>query len=351
MIKIRMTTAIDPSVGIDTRARRASRDLILASLPAALLGAWTLASQLVEQSPGAAAPAPAWQLRVLDSMGLAETGPLAQGVLGLVLLIPPVLVALGVSRAWAELFARRRNRPLDASWVVMAWLLVLLLPAGTPLYQVALGMSFGAILGCHVFGGTGRYLVNPALLGATFILVAYPGTFTAGSWLPGTELASTWQSVATQGIDAVGASWREIFLGHQLGAIGGASAAASLAGAALLVVRRRIAWQSVVGAVAGLVIAAWNVASLPWEWQAVLGSFAFVTVFVLTDPTTAAKTAPGCWLQAVTFGMLTVLIRMANPEHPEGTLFALLLAMLSTPLFDHLALRWRILTRRRRHAR
>ena len=67
------------------------------------------------------------------------------------------------------------------------------------------------------------------------------------------------------------------------------------------------------------------------------GSFAFALAFVATDPTTTPVTRPGRWTFGIAFGALTIVIRMLNPEHPEGTLFALLLASLLTPLADHLA--------------
>jgi Na+-transporting NADH:ubiquinone oxidoreductase subunit B len=333
------------------------RDVFLASIPAALVGSWELGRALLSVH-AAAAPdaataieAAVWQIGFLDSLGLPSTSTILPGLLGLTLLAPALLVALIVSRGWAELFAHFRGRPLDPSWALAAWLFVLLLPAGVPAYFVALGMSFGAVIGCHIFGGSGRYLVNPSLLGVIFLVVAYPGLLAAGVWVPGTELLPTWESVVSAGMDANGQSWSRALLGQQIGATGAASAGACALGAAYLIVRRRAAWQSLVGAVAGLSLAGWWLATLPWYWHLVLGNFAFASAFILTDPTTAARRRAGCWAQAMSFGVLTVLIRTLNPDHPEGTLFALLLAALFTPLFDHLSSRCRIALRRRRHAR
>jgi Na+-transporting NADH:ubiquinone oxidoreductase subunit B len=351
------TAALAPLMRTRRETDGAIRDFFVASMPAALMGAWALGRQVVASHAGSDSVAAAsiesaiWQLRLLDRLELPSSAGFVQCLLGFALLAPALLVALAVSRGWAELFARTRSHPLDPSWALAAWLFVLLLPAGVPAHWVALGMSFGALFGCHVFGGTGRYLVNPSLLGAVFLIVAYPETLTMRMWIPGTEILPAWQSVAAGGVDSAALSWTDAFLGRHVGAFGTTSAAACLFGALYLFARRSAAWQSGIGATAGLAIASWGFATVPWYWQPVLGSFAFIAAFILTDPTTAARSVPGRWLQAILFGVLTLLIRTLNPDHPEGTLFALLLAVLCTPLLDHIAVRWRIAARQRRHAR
>jgi Na+-transporting NADH:ubiquinone oxidoreductase subunit B len=81
---------------------------------------------------------------------------------------------------------------------------------------------------------------------------------------------------------------------------------------------------------------AWQV---PWYWHLVVGNFAFAVVFLATDPTTTPLTATGRWLHGILIGTLTVVLRVVDPSHPEGTLFAVLLAGLAVPLIDHLVVR------------
>jgi len=78
------------------------------------------------------------------------------------------------------------------------------------------------------------------------------------------------------------------------------------------------------------------VSTLPAHWHWISGSFAFCIVFVATDPTAAAATRPGRWLFGGAVGVLTVTLRVFNPEHPEGTFAACLLASLFAPLIDHI---------------
>lgn len=352
-----MTGPFDRVTQLHARADTAAvlRGFFFASLPAALLGAWNIGYRLLagralaEPGAPAAIDADIWQLNLIDAMGMSHDPPsvLTSVLLGTLLLAPSLLVALAVSRAWAQLFAHVRRRALDPAWALAAWLFVLLLPAGISPLQVGLGISFGVLFGCHLFGGTGRYLVHPALLGAVFLLVAYPASFQAGAWVPGTDLAATWDLLAA---GQANSSWFDAALGYQVGVAGATSPLACALGALLLGYRGSASWRTLLGGIAGIGIVGLAFADVPWYWQPVVGSFAFVWAFVLTDPTTMALTSQARWIAATLFGALTVVLRMANPEHPERTLFALLLATLLTPLLDHIVVRREIYVRRRRYA-
>jgi len=218
-------------------------------------------------------------------------------------------ISLVVGRLWAELFSRRRGLPLDGGWILTAWLFSLLLPATVPLGFAALGLSFGLVFGCHVFGGTGRYLVNPALLGVVFLAISYPPLITVAEG-------------------------------------GTAHSIASLLGAIFLIATRAVSARLVGGALAAILIGS-LASGQPWLSHLLLGHFAFVLAFVATDPTTRPATAGGCWAFGALFGMLTIVLRTLDPVHPEGTLPALLLASLCVPLIDHIA---RVLPSKARHA-
>ena len=75
--------------------------------------------------------------------------------------------------------------------------------------------------------------------------------------------------------------------------------------------------------------------AMPWYWHLVLGGFAFGTVFMATDPVTAAMTNAGRWVFGGMVGVMTVLIRVVNPAFPEGMMLAILFANIFAPLIDH----------------
>jgi len=75
--------------------------------------------------------------------------------------------------------------------------------------------------------------------------------------------------------------------------------------------------------------------SMPWHWHFVLGGFVFGVVFIATDPVTCPMTDAGRWGFGLFVGALTVLIRVGNPAHYEGVMFAILLASMFSPLIDY----------------
>jgi Na+-transporting NADH:ubiquinone oxidoreductase subunit B len=319
---------------------RTSRQLLLASLPAALIGVHALGAH-IRAVP--VEPRDAWQLALLDALGIdaASTGVVAAFATGTVFWLPLLIACLAVSFGWARLFAKSMGQPIDPGWLPVAWLFSLTLPATAPLGLTAIALSFGLIFGCHAFGGTGRYLVNPALLGIVFLGFGYPALTAPDAMLPGSQALSTWALVAMNGVDAARVQGVELvasFAGDELGAIGTPSAIACLAGAVYLVAVRAASAPIVAGGLLGLIGASAAGASLAWTWQLALGNFAFALAFLATDATTRPATLAGRWIYGALFGALTVVLRTANSAHPEGSWAALLLASLCIPLIDRIAM-------------
>ncbi|MGI9257221.1 MAG: RnfABCDGE type electron transport complex subunit D [Gammaproteobacteria bacterium] len=316
------------------------RQYFIASLPAAFVGVWNLGDHLQSRSAEAAA---AWQLDAINRLPIplgTLPNSFANLVLGVSFLLPLLLTVVLTSRIWAGIFSKVRRRPVDSGWFLSAWLFSLLIPATLPLHYAAIGYSFGAIFGCYVFGGTGRYIVNPALLGVAFLSISYPELFAHDRYLPGSETLSSWALVATEGVETAmttGVSWVALFSGREIGVLGTASALASLLGAVYLIARRIAS----IGIVAGALIAIFStsvlISEIPWAWHLALGNFAFVLAFIATDSTTRPATTVGCWAYGVLFGALIVILRTADPGHPEASVPALLLASLCIPLIDHIA--------------
>ena len=255
--------------------------------------------------------------------------------------LPSLVVVLAVSLAWHLAVATIRRRPLDSAWLMHGWLFCLLAPPDLSLSLAIVGISFGVVLGSLIFGGTGRYLVSPALLGIVFVSLSYPATFDAA-------LAnSAWgQLVATP--SQYPTNWGQLALLQTTPTIAEVSALACLVGALLLYWVGVGSLRVVVGALLGATVATYLInvagpdialATLPPLGHWISGSFAFCIAFIATDPTAGATTRPGRWLYGGLVGLLTVALRVFNPEHPEGTYSACLLASLFAPLIDHVCLR------------
>lgn len=360
-------TRSGPHIRDGNSVQRLWNYFVIASLPAWLIGLWSLGRQTnyaiadfkLEDIPG-------WRAGFLEyaGFGFDAFNLLDCFMHGLLYFLPIFLVALLVGALWESVFSVVRRKPPDEGLLVVAWFFALLMPATAPLYQVALGMSFGIVVGKLIFGGSGRYLVNPALLGLAFLVFSYPALlFGEGVWVPvaGYDQPTVLELVMEEGgvkvISAVDYSWLQLFIGDRPGAFGVVSPLGILLGAIFLVVTGMASWRVMLGALAGLIgtvlilnfIAPDNVLyTVPWYWQIILGGFVFGTVFLATDPVAGPMTNPGRWGFGLLVGALTAVIRVANPSYYEGIMFAILLACMFSPLIDFVVTEMNIRRRRLR---
>ena len=268
---------------------------------------------------------------------------------GAVYFLPIYIVTFVVGIAWEILFAMRRGHEVNEGFFVTSILFALICPPNIPLWQVAMGISFGVVIGKEVFGGTGKNFLNPALAGRAFLFFAYPAQMSGDAvWtaVDGYTGATALSIAASQGMDALreSMSWWDAFVGNMHGSIGETSTLAILLGGVLLLFTRIAAWRIVAGVMIGMVslsllfnqIDSTNPAfALPWYWHLTLGGFAFGMIFMATDPVSASMTNVGKWWFGILIGVMVVLIRVVNPAFPEGMMLAILFANLFAPLIDH----------------
>jgi Na+-transporting NADH:ubiquinone oxidoreductase subunit B len=250
-----------------------------------------------------------------------------------------------------------RKHEVNEGFLVTGFLFPLILPPTIPLWQVALGVAFGVIVGKEIFGGTGMNVLNPALTGRAFLFFAYPGQISGDAvWIAANNVAAgdttdgfsgaTWLGKAAAESGALmDASWMDAFIGFIPGSMGETSALACLMGAGILIATRVGSWRTMVGVVIGTVAMALvlNAAGsdtnpmfeVPFWWHMVLGGWAFGAIFMATDPVSSAFTDTGRLLYGIGIGVVVILIRVVNPAYPEGMMLAILFMNLFAPLFDH----------------
>ena len=142
-----------------------------------------------------------------------------------------------------------RNHEINEGFFVTSSCIALILPATIPLWQVAVGISFGVVIGKEVFGGTGKNFLNPALVGRAFLYFAYPAQISGDAvWTPvdGFSGATALGISAIEGMHGVvdsGLTWTQAFLGQMQGSIGETSAAACLIGAVILIYTGIASWR------------------------------------------------------------------------------------------------------------
>jgi len=327
----------------------------LCTFPAMFFGMWNTGYQanlIFAKSPELLAAQEGWRFALTSALvGFNPHNLWDCFVQGAVYFLPIYAVTFIVGGFWEVLFASVRKHEVNEGFFVTSVLFALILPPSVPLWQVAMGISFGVVIAKEVFGGTGKNFLNPALAGRAFLFFAYPAQMSGDAvWtaVDGYAGATALSQVAAGGIDSVvaaGTDWMDAFLGTVHGSIGETSTLAILIGGAVLLATKIAAWRIVAGVMVGMVALSslFNLIgsdtnqmfAMPWYWHLVVGGFAFGMLFMATDPVSASMTNTGKWVFGILIGVMVVLIRVVNPAFPEGMMLAILFGNLCAPLIDH----------------
>lgn len=228
-------------------------------------------------------------------------------------LVPVLGLAAFLALFWNVVFARLRRQPVTLNWAVTAMPFAFLAPPDMPLWQIGLGISFGVVVGEHIFGGHGRNFLNPSVVALAFLAFSFPQ--------------------------------------NELAVRGDLFALAVLPGAVLLLVTGLISWRVLIGAAIGLVCIVWLAGISDPLALVSLGSLAFGLVFFAGDPVGAASTNPGRWIYGLLTGVLIGLTGIAAGAFgtPKAVIFAVLLTSIFAPFIDHVVIAVHTAVRRRRH--
>ncbi len=324
-------------------------------MPALFFGMWNTgyqANSLFAAQPELLAAQEGWRFALIGALAGFDPNSLWDNLIqGAAYFLPVYAVTFIVGGFWEVLFASIRKHEVNEGFFVTSVLFALILPPSIPLWQVALGISFGVVIGKEVFGGTGKNFLNPALVGRAFLFFAYPAQLSGDAvWtaVDGFAGATALSVAAADGIEQVtanGLSWWHAFVGLEQGSMGETSTLAIFIGGAVLLLTRIASWRIVSGVMLGMIATSYlfntigsatnPMFAMPWHWHLVLGGFAFGMIFMATDPVSASMTNTGKWLFGALIGLMVVLIRVVNPAFPEGMMLAILFANLCAPLIDH----------------
>lgn len=347
--------------------------VVVAAIPCALMAMYNTGLQAnLALDPAKTAALDGWRHELIRLLGVgySPASALANFVHGALYFLPLYIVTMAVGLAWEVTFSIVRRLEVNEGFFVTGILYVLILPPTTPLWQAALGISFGVVLAKEVFGGTGMNFINPALAARAFLFFAYPAEISGDKvWTAVPEGAAVdgfsgatllaQMRVMTGSFEDAGFSWWNAFVGLEPGSMGETSALACLAGAVLLLVTKIASWRTMAGVALGtiataLVFNAIGSATNPWFgvpfwWHMVLGGWAFGTVFMATDPVTSPFSESGKWVYGFLIGALVVLIRIVNPAYPESMMLVILFMNVMAPVIDHGFVRADVRRRLARH--
>ena len=274
------------------------------------------------------------------------------------------------------LVLRLRHRPArqslsDGSALVTAALLVFAIPPLTPWWVPGFGAATAMLLAKHLYGGLGRNLFNPAMVGYVILLVSFPVEMT--QWIPprmgdldyehlgllaNLNYSFTGRLPAELAIDALTRAtpldtvkeglrgmrtFSELRAGSLFGDFGGRGWEwinnFIAVGGLYLLYRGTIRWHIPVAVLAGILLPATVLYLLDgnrfpspgfhlFSGAALLGAF-----FIATDPVSAAESVRGRLIYGASIGVLTYAIRTWG-GYPDGLAFAVLLMNAAVPLID-----------------
>lgn len=305
-----------------------------------------------------------WRYGLMSLIGMSnDPNSLISNIfLGSLFFLPMYVMTQVVGGFWELLFAVVRKHEIGEGFFVTGFLFPLIVPPDLPLWQGAVALSIGLVVGKEVFGGTGMNIVNPAIIARAVLFFSYPASVTGDTmWVgvDGLSQATPMGQVASNGMSGMTYSFMDAVLGFIPGSMGETSVIACLIGAVILIISGIGSWRIMLSCVIGLLIVTgifYGVGSdtnhmfgLSPLWHLVLGGFAFGTVFMATDPVSAAMTNTGRWYYGFLIGAMTGLVRVVNPAYPEGMMLAILFANVFAPVIDHYVVAANIRRRQKRY--
>ena len=300
-----------------------------------------------------------------------DSGIVADLIRGAMIVMPLVIVSYAVGGFWEVLFSCVRKHPINEGLLVSGFLFPLILPPTIPLWQAAVGISFGIVIGKEIFGGTGMNVVNPALLSRAFLFFAYAKSMTGDVWVAVKDGAVDAVTGATplgvlstlpagkSAADAISSGqvdFMHMLIGNIPGSIGETSTIACLIGGAVLLITGVASWRIMLSCTVGLLTTAAlakhfgssPMSQIPIYYHLVAGGFAFGAIFMATDPVTAAVTNTGKYIYGFLIGALVIIVRVLNAGFPEGVMLSILFMNLMAPLIDSFVVDHHIRRRRKR---
>ena len=274
----------------------------------------------------------------------------------------PIIVVSYVAGGLVEVaFAVIRKESINEGFLVTGLIFPLVLPPATPLWMVAVGCAFGVFVGKEIFGGTGRNLFNPAIVGRCFLALAYPAAMSSNWVEPGYGVTGRLlQYVTSANVEAITSATplvhakqgilenvSHLFLGNIAGCIGETSGLMILCGGIFLLLTKVANWRTVVSILVSAVVLEAIFYGVnpeqyaPAVWHLFAGGLLFGAFFMATDPVSSPSTNQGKWVYGVLIGVITILIRNFT-GYVEGMMFAILLGNIAAPIIDEVVFSVRI---------
>ncbi len=247
---------------------------------------------------------------------------------------------------------KKTSTTQDLSAIVTGILLAYNLPANMPIWATLIGCFVAINVTKIAFGGLGKNIFNPALVGRVFLFLSFSKQM--NTWVEpklfdfmnvDVTTSATNLSIikyeASANYDSVSCYW-DMFLGNIGGSMGEVSALALIIGGIYMLYRKIITWHIPIVYLSSffiLVFIAWlyePLISLDPLTHLLSGGLLLGAIFMATDYSTSPMSKKGKIIFAIGCGVLTFVIRIYS-SYPEGVSFAILIMNAFVPLIDNYA--------------
>lgn len=270
---------------------------------------------------------------IISLLPAAVLGVINLGVSALAVIACSIVAAVASEAAFCAV-TKRKQTIGDLSAAVTGLLLALCLPASVPLYIPILGAVFAVLFVKCFFGGLGKNIMNPALVGRCFLLIAFGAAMTSYS-INGVTSATPLAMVNSgEVVDAA-----KVFLGQTSGCIGN-SALGLIIGGAYLLLRKGITWEIPVISILSfaLFVGIFGQGGFDPEYLAIQvcgGGILLGGIFMATDPVTCPVTSGGQMVFGLLVGILAGLFRVKGTA-ADSVSYAIIMSNMLVPFIDML---------------
>ena len=259
------------------------------------------------------------------------------------------IVALIKHKKGAKILDEVINSVVKSYSYVTAIIFTLCCPVYVSYYVIIIGCLASTGIK-HCFGGFGRNIFNPAIIGRIFTGVAFTKAFLIPSEyadvMSGSTVTTQYSGLGLKWLSSVlpeGFNMGNLLIGNYVGAMGETFTLLILVLGVILAFRNVINWRSsafYLGTVAitALFIGFFIPGLNPFTYMMYhlcLGGLMFGAIFMITDPVTSPTSPFGKALIGVIAGFLTVIIRL-DGNNPEGVMYSIAIINILAPMIDRL---------------
>ncbi|MFH1645857.1 MAG: RnfABCDGE type electron transport complex subunit D [Candidatus Omnitrophota bacterium] len=262
------------------------------------------------------------------------------GFRALLLILVSIAACVGTEALILKL-RKSSSSAFDGSAALTGLLLAYNVTPTLPIWAICVGAVFAIAVGKQAFGGLGRNIFNPALVGRAFLMASWPThmvNFMNPRWQVDAVTSATPLTIMKHKFDFPLPSYLDLLVGNRGGCIGEVCIIALLLGALFLLVKNVIDWRLPLSYIVSFALLSWffmgeGFLKGDWLFQVLSGGLILGAFFMATDYVTSPITKKGRLIGGVLCGVLTFVIRKWG-GYPEGVSYSILVMNAAAPIIE-----------------